>query len=110
MKKQLLAQIDFPALRGALNPGTGKIDLTNPDLTIGEIVSKLLPYIFAFAGLVLFGILIYGGFELLTSAGNPDNAKKAQGRILNAVVGFLIIFLAYWLTQVIEVIFGITIF
>lgn len=88
----------------------GKINLADPDLTLGRIISVLLPYIFAVAGLTLFGFLIFGGFQLLTSGGNPETVKKAQGKITSALVGFLIIFLAYWLTQILEVIFGISIF
>jgi len=80
------------------------------DATLGKVISALLPYIFAISGLILFVLLIIGGFELLTSGGNPETVKKAQGRITSALVGFLIIFLAYWLTQILEVIFGIQIF
>ena len=80
------------------------------DAKIGDIVSALLTYIFRLAGIILFIFLILGGFELLTSGGNPEKAKKAQGRITSALIGFLIIFLAYWITQLLEVIFGISIF
>ncbi|MGB9911507.1 MAG: hypothetical protein ACPLKP_02775 [Microgenomates group bacterium] len=111
MEKKLLAQIDFKTLKDALKPTvTPKIDLSKTDLTLGEIISALLPYLFIIAGLILFGMLIWGGFELLTSGGNPETTKKAQGRITSALIGFLIIFLAYWLTQILEVILGITIF
>ncbi len=85
-------------------------NFTFKEKTVGEIISALLPYVFIIAGLILFAMLIFGGFELLTSAGNPESVKKAQGRITSALIGFLIIFLAYWLTQILEVIFGITIF
>lgn len=78
--------------------------------TLGDVISALLPYVFAIAGLILFAFLIMGGFGLLTSGGNPETVKKAQGKITSALVGFLIIFLAYWLTQILEVIFGIKIF
>jgi hypothetical protein len=77
---------------------------------LGDIISALLPYIFTLAGIILFALLIMGGFELLTSGGNPAKTKKAQGRITSALIGFLIIFLAYWITQILEVIFGISIF
>jgi len=80
------------------------------DKTLGDIISAFLPYIFTLAGIILFALLIMGGFELLTSGGNPEKAKKAQGRITSALIGFLIIFLAYWITQILEVIFGIKIF
>jgi len=78
--------------------------------TLGDVISALLPYIFVISGLILFVFLIWGGFELLTSGGDPEKAKKAQARITSALIGFLIIFLAYWLTQILEVIFGISIF
>ncbi len=76
---------------------------------IGDVISALLPYVFVLAGLILFGFLIFGGFELLTSAGNPDKVKSAQGKITSAIVGFIIIFLSYWIVQILGVIFGISI-
>ena len=87
----------------------GKIDIKKTDLNLGDIISALLPYVFVLAGLILFGFLIFGGFELLTSAGNPDKVKSAQGKITNAIVGFIIIFLSYWIVQILGVIFGISI-
>jgi len=111
MRSNLLAQVDFNQLRQFLKPSSqSKIDLSNPNLTLGEIISALLPYIFAIAGIILFVFLVMGGFGLLTSGGDPEKAKNAQARITSALIGFLIIFLAYWLTQILEVIFGISIF
>lgn len=103
--------IDFDVLRKSitLTPGA-KIDLSKADLTIGEIISAILPYIFVIAGLILFFLLISSGFELLTSAGNPESQKKAQAKLTNAIVGFIIIFLAYWLAQIVEAVLGIQIF
>lgn len=77
---------------------------------LGSIINALIPYIFGMAGLALLVILIWGGFELMTSAGDPKKMQSAQGKLTNAVVGFIIIFVAYWLVQILEVIFGIKIF
>jgi hypothetical protein len=77
---------------------------------LGNIINALVPYIFGMAGLALLVILIWGGFELMTSAGDPKKMQSAQGKLTNAVVGFIIIFVAYWLVQILEVIFGIKIF
>jgi len=111
MSNNLLAQVDFNKIRQFLKPSSeSKIDLSKPDLTFGEIISNLLPYIFSIAGLILFIFLILGGFELLTSGNNPEKVKKAQGRIASALIGFLIIFLSYWIAQLLEVIFKIQIF
>lgn len=78
--------------------------------TIGDIISALIPYILVLAGLILFGFLIFGGFELLTSAGDPKKVQSAQGKITSAIIGFIIIFVAYWLVQILEIIFGLKIF
>ena len=76
---------------------------------IGSIVTELLKYIFVLAGLTLFILLIIGGFSLLTSGGSPDKMKAAQGKITSAVIGFVIIFISYWLVRILEIVFGISI-
>jgi len=74
---------------------------------IGDIVSRLLIYIFPLAGIATFIYLLIGGFGYLTAAGNEEAAKKAQGQITNALIGFLIIFLSYWIVRILEIILGI---
>ena len=78
--------------------------------TIGDVFSELLPYIYVVAGLILLIMLIMGGFGLMTSAGNPDKTKAGYGKITNALIGFLIIFVSYFVVQLVETILGIKIF
>lgn len=101
-------QIIRDAFPGYSPPPKG-IDITDPNLTLGGIISAFLPHLFIGAGLFLFVYLIIGGFELLTSAGNPETIAKAKGKITHALVGFIIIFVSYWLIQILEIVFGITI-
>ena len=75
--------------------------------SIGQIVSRLLVYIFPLAGIATFIYLLIGGFGYLTAAGNEEAAKKAQGQITNALIGFLIIFLSYWIVRLLEIILGV---
>jgi len=42
----------------------------------------------------------------MTSAGDPEKVKAGQGKITTAVIGFLIVFVAYWLMQIIETVLG----
>ena len=77
---------------------------------IGDIINALIPYIFALAGIILLFLIIFGGFELLTSGGDPKKVESGKGKITHAIVGFIIIFVAYWLVQILETIFGIQIF
>ena len=92
-------------------PGGSKIEdpenFKFKEAKIGDILSALLPYIFVLAGLTLFILLIIGGFGLLTSGGSPDKVKAAQGKITSAVIGFVIIFVSYWLMRILEIIFGL---
>jgi hypothetical protein len=85
----------------------GVININKEDLKLGEVVSGLLPYLFAGAGLLLLLYLLLGGFQLMTSAGDPKKMQEAKGKLTNAFVGFIIIFIAYWLVQIVGTILGI---
>jgi hypothetical protein len=74
---------------------------------LGVLLNRALLFIFPMAGLILFGIIIASGFQLMTSAGNPEKMKKAQGQLTMGVIGFIIIFVAYWLIQILDAILGL---
>lgn len=97
-------KINFDKLREAFPAGSvpGKADLS-----LGFIISELLKYIFVFAGLALLGYLIYGGFLLMTSGGEPKKVEAGKGAVTNAILGFLIIFASYWFTQIVALIFNL---
>lgn len=99
-----LVQIDFNTLREAFPQDSLP---RRADLNLGAIISRLLPYIFILAGLMLFIYLIMGGFQLMTSGGDPKRAESAKGKITGAVIGFIIVFVSYWLVQILQVIFGL---
>lgn len=81
-------------------------DLSTP----GGIISRLLLFLFPLAGLILFVMIVWGGFEILAKASDSKKALDAgKNRITAAIVGFLLLFASYWLVQIAEVIFGITI-
>ena len=86
-------------------------DLSHPAIgsgtTIGNIIALLIPYIFYLAGFVLLLYLVYGGFQYLTSLGNPEAVAHAKGNLTNAIVGFIIIFVAYWIVQVVATVLGL---
>jgi hypothetical protein len=90
------------AIFGTAGPDVG---LTTPR----GIISKLLPYLFTFAGLILFIMILWGGFEMLTGAADPKMQEAGKQRITAAVVGFLLLFSSYWLAQIVQRVFGISI-
>lgn len=80
--------------------------------SIGEIISNLLNNIYVLAGIILFILLIVGGFMVMIAAGqeNPDQTKKGKQTITAALIGFVVIFCAYWIMRIIEIITGLDIF
>lgn len=97
--------INFERINAALAGMGFKFTYSN----LGDIISALLPYLFVLAGLILFAFIIWAGFEFLTSAGDPEKVKSAQGKLTSAIVGFIIIFAAYWIAQILQIIFGVSI-
>lgn len=104
MKTDLIAQVNFSKLKEAF-PG-GSLP-ARADLSLGVIISELLKYLFVFAGLALLAYLIIGGFSLMTSGGDPKKIEAGKGAITNAILGFLIIFAAYWITQIVALVFNL---
>lgn len=73
----------------------------------GGILTKLLPYVFILAGLLLFINILSAGFGLLTAAENPKNAESAKQKLTASIFGFVIVVVSYWLVQILEIIFHI---
>lgn len=95
----------------ALNPlmiagSTQSTQLSTP----GGIVSRMLSFIFPLAGLILFVMITWGGFEMILGATNGQKGLEAgKNRVTSAIVGFILLFCTYWLAQILEVVFGIKI-
>lgn len=78
--------------------------------TLGDVISSLIPYIYLVAGLSMLVMLILGGLTLMTAAGDPAKTKAGYGKITSGIVGFLIIFVSYFVVQIVELVFGVKIF
>lgn len=74
--------------------------------SIGEIVGKSLGYVLAAAGIGLLLMIIASGFTLMTAAGDAKKMASGQAKLTNAIVGFILVFSAFWLTQILGVVFG----
>ena len=74
---------------------------------LGDVVNALIPYIFGIAGFILLLMIIFSGFQMLTSAGDPKAMEAGQKRLMNSLIGFIIIFLAYWIVKFVGQMLGI---
>ena len=93
-----------------IDMGTGRsVSQTFPD--IGTIISLLLKNSLAIAGVILLGLLIFGGLKFIMSAGSNDAKKAAEAKtiITDAIIGFAVVFCAYFIVQIIQLITGVPI-
>lgn len=91
--------IDFNTLQNVY--GSNSISASS---NFGVIITRALPYIFTFAGIMLLVFLIIGGFKYLTSAGNEKSIESAKGTITSALIGFILLFMSYWIVQLVGLI------
>lgn len=70
---------------------------TAPDIrfTIARIINVVL----GFLGIIFIGLTIFAGFQYMTAGGNEEKNKKAVGLLTNAVIGVLIILMAWGITR-----------
>lgn len=99
--------------------GAGEIDLGNclklsDSTNVSEVydspaflVNLIVGNIFVVAGIIFFIMLIYGGFKFIT--GSKKGAEDAKNTIQTALIGFVIMFAAYWIIQIVALLTGIDI-
>ena len=108
MNQELAQSLIVPWENGSAvvkGPLTGSTAFSGT-ITLGSILSRSIPFIFLFAGIGVLLMLLAGGFTFLTSAGDAKKMEKGQQQITNAILGFVIIFVAFWLVQALGYIFG----
>lgn len=96
-----LAQVNFRALEDIATPNLGQRQ------TLGTIVSILVYYLLPLAGIVLLLFLLFAGFQFMTSGGDPKKVEQAKERLTSALVGFVIVFAAYWIVQIVGTVLGL---
>jgi hypothetical protein len=75
--------------------------------TPASIIESIIPYIFGAAAIALLIYLVLGGLQMMTSQGEPKAMQSAQAKITNALLGFVIIIIAFFIVQLVGQIFGI---
>ena len=86
------AEIDLPNPLGATTSATG-------------IVTKIINFIFVLATPIFALMVLWGGFNIMTSAGDPEKYKTGVNTIIYAAVGFIVVLLANSVAPVIQSIF-----
>ncbi len=78
------------------------------DLTLGNLVNTLVPAAIVIAGVLLMFFIVFGGISMIAGAGSGDAQAGAKGKqaATYALIGFVVIFAAFWVIQLIQAITG----
>lgn len=68
-------------------------------VNLGSLISPLLNIAFYAAIFITFYYLIWGAFAYIAAQGNKENLAKARARITWALVGLIVVLLAYFIAQ-----------
>lgn len=110
--KELAQAVNLPGGNAATGDWmAGTTTLTGPATSftnLGSLISRLIPYFILFAGIGTLFMILLGGFQLLTGANDPKKLEQGKQRLTYGIAGFFIVFLAFWVVQIVGIIFGIS--
>ncbi|BCX14438.1 MAG: hypothetical protein KatS3mg088_121 [Patescibacteria group bacterium] len=86
-----------------MGPGPTPATLAGLEYYFSNIISVAIE----FGGIILFIMLIIGGFNYLTSNGNPQQAESAKKTITYAIAGIVVLALSFLILKLIYVFTGV---
>lgn len=78
--------------------------------TIGDLITLLISVSVIIAGILILILFLVAGWNILIGAGqnNPEAAAKGRQAATAAAIGFVVIFMSYWIIRLIETVLGTT--
>jgi hypothetical protein len=77
-------------------------------LDVSKLISSFSSNAIVIAGIILLISVILAGYHMLSHSGEPDKFAAGKDIITYAVMGFLLIFGAYWIIQLLQFMLGLT--
>lgn len=107
-----------PKAYAACDPGKDGLKLTdcfylNPSTktTVGSVygtptvlINLIVRNLFVLAGIILFLMIIYSGYQFIS--GGAKGHEQAKNTMTTAISGFIVMFAAYWILQIVKVVTG----
>lgn len=62
------------------------------------VAARVIKVALGFLGIIILGYTIYGGYMIMTSAGNTDQVETGKKTIRNGVIGLIVVTSAYSIT------------
>lgn len=69
----------------------------NP-FSLGQIIAVVIQAALSLLGIIFLIIIVFAGYRWMTAAGNEESIQKAQDSIKRAIIGLVIVLMAYAIT------------
>ncbi|MFA5211513.1 MAG: VWA domain-containing protein [Patescibacteria group bacterium] len=91
---------DFSLAQTVSNTFQGGIDAVDQNIALGGsdlriIITRIINVLLGLLGIIMFGVVAYGGFLWMTAGGNDEQISTAKKFIINGVIGLAIV-LSSW--------------
>jgi hypothetical protein len=91
-----LAQGSFAdKIRQGVNSAGGPSGFQPGGPELPQIIGNVIAVLLSFVGVVLLVIMLYAGFQWMTAGGDSKKVIEARGRIMNALIGLIILAASY---------------
>ncbi len=81
-----------------------KAEASSDDNALPKMVGNIIGALLAFIGVIFLVLAIYGGYTWMMARGNEQEISKAKNVIKNALIGLVIVLLAYAITMIVSAI------
>jgi hypothetical protein len=65
-------------------------------------IESILAWLKYLGAIIAGGMIVFGAFQILTAGGDPEKFSTGKKTILYAVIGYVIIWVGWGLTSIIE--------
>jgi hypothetical protein len=87
---------DVNDLTTMANTVASTANYSNVPLT--QIIASIIKLVLGLLGIIFLGLTIMAGFKWMTAGGNEEQVKKATSTMKNAIIGLIIVLMAYAIT------------
>ncbi|GEM_PF-495837 len=75
------------------------LHLSGPDVTLGDLIVKLINWAIGFSAVIAVVMIIVAGFQYITASGDENKIGKATKTLTFAIVGLVVCFIAVLLVN-----------
>jgi|Napbiome12C3dose_1001474.scaffolds.fasta_scaffold00004_115 FtsH-binding integral membrane protein len=93
----------IPGLQDIYNNNSARLPKFS---TLGDLLSGVINIIFYAAAFVAFFYILWGAFAYISAQGKKEDLAKARARITWAIIGLIVVFLAYIITKLVAGVFA----